>query len=123
LANLERAIPTSGVWENHFAAWAEPVVSQAADIVLKGFSPMVEQFVRSRRANLEEERKGINDWFQQRTQEIIGNGSGPNIQIGLFEGDTRLGPTISPTERLASFAADIAQSVAKRHGADGVLRI
>ena len=48
LADPERAIKTSGVWEKHFASWAAPVVSQAADTALKGFSPIAEEFVRNR---------------------------------------------------------------------------
>ena len=133
LADPDRAIRTTDLWETHFEGWADDAASEASTQAADAFNPMSAQFVDDRSRTLEKERSGQREWMTRRAEEITGTTGKPaEIQRGLFDADGALADATQnpdwlsiedPAERLAAFHGDRSLPPAKRVEADGVLRI
>lgn len=131
LARPENAVRTGGLWEKHFASWADGNGSVAREVAAEGFAPMAAAFRAERRKALQAEVARQEEWLRKRAEEITGTASQLAVQADLFAG-VPAGPTsarrpwastTAPEERLAGFSADGSQHPAHRSEADGVLRL
>lgn len=129
LVDRKRAIRTTNIWQQHFAAWGE-TARQTAGVVMKSeFLSISEAFIQTRRKELERERSRHLEWLDQRAREITGDACEQAVQIGLFDQEVEqdvLSNWMSiadPVERLAAFHTDKTQPTQARSEADGVLRI
>ncbi|MEW6237084.1 MAG: helicase-related protein [Candidatus Omnitrophota bacterium] len=128
-AEKAKAVNTADIWKNYFAAWAEGLNEPSRQAALDKFQPIAREFIEHRKKMLEEEKKQQEDWLRQRAIEITGASTPQPVQLSLFDQETQnemlssWASLPSPHERLAAFAADSSQPIAKRSEADGVLRI
>lgn len=132
LADPEKAIRTTDLWENHFAAWSAKGADCARQAAATCFKPIAEAFVSERRKSLRAEQEAQEQWLAKRAEEITGKKEGL-VQRDLLDrpsgGSTDSPPrppwqSISdPLQRLAAFGSDGTQPPAKRSEAEGVLRL
>jgi hypothetical protein len=133
LADPQKGIPTRGVWEKHFASWADGSQSAATSEALEAFRPLAHAFAQERKQALEQERTSHGSWITERVREITDGTLPPDAQLHLFPGSR---PTLEtgkpspdwsritdPVERLAAFALDRTQMPSKLSEADSALRI
>lgn len=108
LAAADRAVPTAGVWESHFAAWAAPAMEAAQAAAAGAFAAMADAFAIEHGRDLDVERRELDRWFDLRVGETCGTGAGP-VQANLFVAEGALPDwrrLVEPTERLAAYAID-----------------
>ena len=126
LADPHKAIRTTDLWKDHFAAWEASAADRAKQSAAACFCPIAQAFIDERRKSLQAEQEAQQQWLAKRTEEITGTKDGP-AQRGLFDQPGAAPPAwwslSDPQQRLAAFGSDGGQSPAKRSEADGVLRI
>ena len=127
LADPEKAVRTTDLWKNHFAAWSATAADCARQAAAACFRPIAEAFIQERRKSLQAEAGGPRAWLAKRAEEITGMKGGP-AERGLFDRVQRSATPAcrsvsDPQQRLAAFGSDGSQAPAKRSEADGVLRI
>jgi ERCC4-related helicase len=133
LADPDKAIRTTDLWDNYFKEWGDGARHRAEKAALAGFRPIAKTYVQERTKSLAAEQQSQQEWLGKRADEITGTARPAEVQRELFDedGDTSgNGPPPSawmsitdPAERLAAFASDSHQPPSKRSEADGVLRI
>ncbi|NLE36763.1 MAG: DEAD/DEAH box helicase [Pirellulaceae bacterium] len=132
LAEPNKALRTTDLWDKHFKNWGDRGRANAEKAATDGFRPIAETFIAEKSRNLEAERISQRQWLQNRADEITGPGVAADVQTGLFDKPSGSpgGRTVAdwqtladPAERLAAFASDGRQTPSKRSEADGVLRI
>jgi hypothetical protein len=133
LADPDKAIRTTDLWDNHFKEWGDSARQRAEKAALAGFRPIATTYTQERTKSLTAERQSQQEWLRKRVEEITGTVRSADVQRELFDdagGDSGGGPPPSawvaitdPAERLAAFASDSHQPPSKRSEADGVLRI
>jgi hypothetical protein len=134
LADPQRALRTTGVYERDFQTWFEQAAEEAREAAVSDFAPSAADFTRERQRELAAERARQDDWLRQRANEIAPmNTTQPAQQLSLFEVATEQTPAApapaawqslaDPAERLAAFHGDATQPARLRSAADGVLRI
>jgi hypothetical protein len=133
VADPARAIRPTEVWNQHFASWWQSASERARQCVETGFAPMAGGFAREWRRLIEGERARQHEWLGGRANDIVAAAAVMPAQAGLFDqlsherAASNSAPAwravTEPGERLARFAADRAQSPARRGEAESVLRI
>jgi superfamily II DNA or RNA helicase len=132
LADASRALRTTDVWKRNFASWAVDCPGLARRVARDGFDPVAQSFVESQRRLLDSERSQQAEWLRQRATEITAGLAPQPVQTGLFDphaehrppsGGPNWATTTDPAARLAAFATDRSQPVAKRSEAESVLQI
>jgi hypothetical protein len=133
LADAARALRTTDVWKRNFASWAVDCPALGRQVARDGFDPIAQSFIESQRQLLDSERSQQAEWLRQRATEITAGLAPQPAQTGLFDSPAErraLPPSwpnwaasADPAERLAAFATDRSQPVAKRSEAESVLRI
>ena len=131
-ADTNRALRTTDMWKRLFAGWATDHPKLAATMAETSFRSIADSFIDSQRRVLESERSQQAEWLRQRASEITAGLAPQPVQTGLFDpraeqrpasGGPNWATTTDPAARLAAFAADRSQPVAKRSEAESVLRI
>ncbi len=132
LANPANGINTRAVWKNHFDSWAQSAEATAIAAARKDFKPIAADVLNRRRTELRRDRERLQDWFNSRTREIIGDRGQLAVQQELLGAPSAAAPQpaaapwarlTNPLERLAGFASDNSQPVALRHEAQTVLTL
>ncbi len=133
LADPDKAIRTTDLWDQHFKTWGQDAGDRAEQAALASFQPLAQQFVAERTRSLEAERESHQQWLQKRCEEITGTPQKAAVQRTFFDdvsasGGEAVAPPAwisiaDPAERLAAFATDHHQPPSKRTEADGVLRV
>ena len=137
LADPAGAIRTTGVFEQHFAAWYAQAQAQARAVAEQAFcgGAATAAFIAERRQDVEVERVRQQEWLRHRAAELCGTPvPAAAVQVALFDvADTLATPGAvapvgwaaldDPALRLAGFAVDGTQPVRLRSEADGVLRL
>ena len=133
LADPDKAIRTTDLWDNHFKEWGDGARHRAEKTALAGFRPIAKTYVQQRTKSLAAEQQSQQEWLRKRAEEITGKARSVDVQPELFDKHGEAsggGPPLSawlsitdPAERLAAFASDSHQPPSKRSEADGVLRI
>jgi hypothetical protein len=134
LAGPRRAVRTTGLWEAHFEGWAGPAEAKAITAAQEGFRPLAEAFLKERRATLEKEKAGQQEWLARRAEDITGPIPKETArQAGLFDATPEESAAESSipewaslrdaVQRLAAFHSDRSQRPSPRSEAEGVLRI
>ncbi len=124
LARRDRQLPTAGLWEQHFARWGDARRRDVEAAAGRAFAPLADEFVASHRADVSRERRDLDDWLRGRTVELCG----PVVRAtGELFADASSQPSWktleNPKARLAAFATDRANPVARRREAEGVLSL
>ena len=70
LADPNKAIRTTDLWENNFKEWCDDVRGAAEQAALAGFRPLAETFVAERMKSLDAERQSQQQWLKKRTEEM-----------------------------------------------------
>ncbi len=128
LIDPSKAIRTTDVWKHFFSDWGNDAKQRGQKIAVEAFTPLAQDFIAARCADLEVEEKNHRSWILQRVEEVIGKETSPP-QLALFPEDQRVQtqaplPTNGdPIERLVSFATNRSNPSSKRTEADTVLRI
>lgn len=139
IADRERELPTTGVWEKQFARWSEGREELCRLCAAKAFEGIANEFTAELAKELGGEHKALDEWLQSRAEELCGERArqlsfdrqlsfaealGPEQQLDLKRADLPVWQTSSdPRERLGSFKADATQLPARRQEADGVLQL
>jgi ERCC4-related helicase len=134
LAAPERALTTTGLWEQHFAGWAgdQAVHAPAVAAARAAFEPIAREFTQERRADLDRERRDLDAWLASRATALTGTTGAQFVQQDLGITETASGPgataatwmrLTNPAERLAAFSADGTQPRSARTEAETVLRL
>jgi ERCC4-related helicase len=125
LTTGDRAVPTRGLWERHFAGWAHGRQREAARAAREAFAPIAADFGQHHAELLDRERRDLDAWLAARAEALCGAPEVP--QAGLFDGLSTPGvgwrAATDPTERLAGFAKDPAVPAPRRREAEGVLAL
>jgi len=128
LVDPQKAIRTTDVWKQHFADWGADARETGSAVAYDAFKPLAEDFIATRRADLEEEEGNHKAWIRQRSEEIIGKAP-LAAQLTLLPGERKDQPRpdwvtkTDPVERMASFAADRSNLPSKRAEAETVLQL
>lgn len=132
LADPQRAVRTTGMFEQHFKAWFDTAAARARQQALADFTILGQAFIEARRREIDAERARQEEWLRQRMAELLPPPVTPTArQLDLFgAADLSQMPAppawetpIDPAERLAAFATDPTQPPRVRSEAEGVLRI
>lgn len=121
LTTPDRAIPTAGVWERHFAAWGWARQDTATLAAEQAFQALVADFGATLTTALDAQQRELEQWLTQRTLDLYGAPEQP--QADLFSASAEPAMPIDPVARLGAFGADHTHSPAQRREADGVLRL
>lgn len=129
LAATDRAVPTAGAWERHFAGWGEGARAAAEQAAREAFANLADAFSEEHGRSIASEREELTRWLRLRAEELCGR---VELQTGDLFGsgapEARPDPSAwraleGPRERLAGFAKDPTQPLARRREAEGVLRL
>lgn len=129
LAATDRAVPTAGAWERHFSGWGEGARVAAEQAAREAFATLANAFSEEHERVIAAEREELTRWLRGRAEQLCGRAE---LQTGELFGsnapEARPDPgawraLASPRERLAGFAKDPAQLLARRREAEGVLRL
>jgi len=133
LVEAAKPIRTTGVYEQHFAAWYAEAGAQAYAAAEQGFchGSEVSTFVAARRRDLGAERGRLDDWLYQLAETIAPRGVASALQLDLFAQSADRVPRttrpwqeiIEPRERLAAFHLDRSAPPRLRGDAEHALRI
>ncbi|NTU84578.1 MAG: hypothetical protein HGA45_35310, partial [Chloroflexales bacterium] len=133
LVESARAIRTTGLYEQHFAAWFEGARAQARELAEREFhdGSSAAAFVTERRRDLEAERGRLDDWLRQLADAIAPRSAAPALQLDLFAQAGGSAPGIvrawqeiaDPQERLAAFHNDRLAAPRLRGDAEHAIRI
>lgn len=124
------SIPTGGVWDTHFVSGWQGVPDAAKPFALREFAPLAQAFAETYRQDLIKEEADLEKWLAQRAEDLTGEVAQQAEQQELFGGTKN--PSApepawrslkDPKERLAGYVADGSRPLARRHEADGVLRL
>lgn len=129
------AITTTDCWKLHFSENWTGAMDEAARQATSGFAPIAGKLVQDRQRDMERELTDLDAWLRQRTEDLTGQPDDLAQQQELDLADSAIANQGSaaapppwrsltvPQERLAAFVADGKQPHARRHEADGVLRL
>jgi hypothetical protein len=134
LADPTRAIRTTDIWKHHFAGWAGSAHECARGAAATEFDSLAKSFAEARHQTLAAERDALQQWLEQRVQDLAGDVQPSPRQRDLFDqvalSELAAEPSVptwtqltDPAERLAAFGADASRPPARRSEADSVLRI
>lgn len=124
LAASDRAIATKDVWTRHFEPWATTALSRAEALARAAFGEAGREFAGRHEADIAAERAQLRDWVRERADQICGPGTaGQMTLLGGEPARPRWADLEDPTERLAAFATDSANSPRVRQEADGVVAL
>jgi ERCC4-related helicase len=127
LANSDKAIKSSGIWEQNFLPWGVDASETALKRAEESFSDIATNYINEKTAELQSEQENINNWFASRVREITGWET-KKFQLSIFDEQTNEEmphwQSISdPLERIASFASHKKTPWAKRAEADTILTL
>ena len=133
LADPKKAIRTTDLWKNHFAAWAPTAADGAQQAAAGCFRPIAEAFcqraaeiapggTRGPAAMAGQAGRGDHGQGWRRGSTRIAR-SARQVDPAMAQRRPHGGRSAIPQQRLAAFGSDGGQSPAKRSEADGVLRI
>jgi len=126
LAGAKRAIPSAGLWEEHFASWAGPRIHEAEDAAREAFEPLATEAIEQHQGRLAADSADLEAWLRGRASDICGQRTA--AQPSLFETPSertrpRWETLLLPADRLAAFATDGAEPLRQRREAEGVLAL
>ena len=121
LASRDRAVPTSGAWEAHFASWAGVREEHARIAAKAAFDALADQFLIAQRSEVAAERQEIERWADSRADELCGP---RQKQLELMDTSTASWRTAkAASDRLAGYSADTNIPPPQRQEAAGVLAL
>jgi hypothetical protein len=133
LVEEAKAMRTTGVYDQYFAAWYADALPQAQALVTHEFchGATATAFSAERRRSLEAERGRLDDWLGQLAERIAPQRAAPALQLDLFAADAaptaqpaRAWQTLAdPVERSAAFHNDRTAPPRLRGDAEHALRI
>ncbi|WP_045119914.1 helicase-related protein [Haliangium ochraceum] len=123
----KRAVPTAGVWDAHFKAWAPACQATAAAAAAQAFAAMASEFLREHRTTLDLELRQLDEWLRQRSRDLSGAPDAGPVR-DLFDASE---PEAAPAwrtmddgrERLSAFHGDRANPLPRRAEAESLLRL
>ncbi|HMP75055.1 MAG TPA: helicase-related protein [Kiritimatiellia bacterium] len=123
-------IPVKDLWERHFSTSWVPSIEEAQVLARTEFTPLARAYADALQQDLKKEAADLEKWLAQRAEDITGEEAQAAEQQELFGTEKNAKrPTPAwrtlkdPRERLAGYVADASCPAAKRHEADGVLRL
>jgi hypothetical protein len=131
-ADPQKAIRTTDVWSDHFAAWGSEAQTRAKAAAKEAFAPITDKFIAERTHLLQRERQNQTEWLERRTEEITGRPSATIERQRTLLPETNDADQLpkaawetvaDPAVRLAAFHSDRDQTPSARMEAEGVLRI
>ncbi|MHB1161571.1 MAG: helicase-related protein [Chloroflexota bacterium] len=132
MADPDRALKVSGVWDRCYQEWGEAAQELAAGAAVKAFAPVADRFRQEAETRTQQELERLEEWLSQRCREVTGELVQELTQVSLFaELSSGSIGGITPSwgslphgaDRLAAFHADRTQPIARRSEAEGVLRL
>ncbi|MCC6513669.1 MAG: SWF/SNF helicase family protein, partial [Geothrix sp.] len=124
LVDAGKAISPKDLWERHFVAWGEAWSGQAQNTAKDAFVRIAEPWYAEHARLNKDEYGEVDKWLRTRVEAICGPVQ--QAQSGLFEEAAELprwATETAPLERLAAYAMDGKNPVAKRREANGIYRL
>lgn len=124
-------IPVAGLWDRHFAADWPLVIEAANTFAREAFAPLAAAHADALLHDVKREEADLERWLAQRAEDITGQETQTAEQELLFADGKPVAEKqlpvwrslTDPRQRLAGYSADASRSAARRHEADGVLRL
>lgn len=129
LAEPDRAVPTAGVWQAHFASWAPAQADRAHQAASRAFADEAARFIDEHQAALADERRELEQWLRLRSRALCGAPDAAPVR-DLFA-SAEPAPAAPAAwramddgrERLIAFADDKSVPAAQRSQAQAILHI
>ncbi len=124
-ARPDRAAPTAGVFDRHFAPWYAGRAEAARAAALEIFAPLAAEHAEAHQKGVAREAGDLVLWLRSRAGDLAG--AATPVTGDLFAPALGAAPAwqreTDPRLRLAAFAKDATSALARRREAEGVLRL